>query len=222
MNPTQYTPDAICCSMGLPAFVEPGWSPLALRLLLTPSFDREVCITITGRPREAARLSVVALAEKLWLQPAPCALAAWRDHVEVPASVFAQAVAGFAEALTADRQSKGRMVSLDGMPVVACLLSDVGLEQFACNPYRPAVSAFVASLIRIAWEACQQAGVRNELAACGRYVALDLPLETVPPVPELFRLAVVGTPDAREEYFKMLRGQGNTAEPAAAPAHDGE
>jgi hypothetical protein len=204
MDVAQYTPDAICRSMGLAAFVEPCWSPVTFRLLLKPSFDPEVCITLSDTSG-SARLSVVALAEMLWRQPALCALAAWREQVAVPAQAFGEAVAGFAAALAADRQAEGRMVCLDGMPVAACLLSDAGLEQFACSPYRPPVSAFVSSLVRLAWESCRSAGVRNALAACGRYVGLDLPREPVPPAPELFCVAVLGTPDARAELFGLLK-----------------
>lgn len=203
MDPAQYTPDAICRAMGRPAFVERGWSPVTLRLLLEPSFDPEVCVTLTGQA-EAARLSVVALATMLSRQSAPCVLAAWRDEVAIPAPVFAQAVEGFVAALVADREREGRMVCLDGMPVAACLLIDSGLEQFACSPYRPEVSGFVSSLVRLAWVSCQVAGVRDALAACGRYVGLNLPREPVPPTPELFRVAILGTPDARAEFFGQV------------------
>ncbi len=215
MDPAQYTPDAICRSMGLPAFVESGRSPPMLRLLLMPSFEPEVCVTLAG-PAASARLSVVALAEMLWRQAAPCPLPAWLDQAALPAPVFAQALAGFGAALAADCQPDGRMVCLDGMPIAACLLTGAGPEQFSCSPYRPAVSAFVSSLVRLAWESCPAAGVRNALAACGRYVRLDLPRVPAPSVPELFRVAVLGTPDARTEFFGLLPPRGGTAEPGAA------
>jgi hypothetical protein len=207
MEPAQYTPDAICRSMGLSAFVETGWSPPTLRLPLKPSFDPEVCLTLAG-PAEAGQLSVAALAEELWRQPAPCILPTGREQAVVPLSAFSQSLAGFAAALAADRQPDGRMVCLDGMPVVGCLLANAGVEQFACNPYRPAVSAFVALLIRAAWEACRGTGVRNALAACGRYVRLDFPSQPLPPAPELCRLAVLGTPKSRSDYFQHLRPHG--------------
>jgi hypothetical protein len=212
MDVSQYTPDAICRSMGLTAFVEPGWSPVTLRLLLKPSFDPEVCVTLTDSG-EPARLSVVALSEMLGRQPAPCVLRAWREQVAMPSSAFGEAVAGFGAALAAERQTEGRMVCLDGMPVAGCLLSGAGLEQFACSPYRPAVSAFLSSLVQVAWESCRRAGVRNALAACGRYVGLDLPRESVPPVPELFRVAVLGMPEARAEYFGLSDQGARQAEP---------
>lgn len=203
MDPAQYTPDVICRAMGLPAFVERDLSPVAIRLLLMPSFDPEVCVTFTCLAGDA-RLSVVALAEMLWRQSAPRALPAWREQVAVPAPLLAQAVVNFVGALTEDRLPKGRMVCLDGMPIAASLLSSAGLEQFACSPYRPAVSAFVSSLIRVAWESCIGAGVRNALAACSRYVGLDFPREPVPLAPELFRVAVLGTPEGRAEFFGSL------------------
>ncbi|KYF50419.1 hypothetical protein BE04_26595 [Sorangium cellulosum] len=76
----RYTADAICNAMGLPAFIDPGLSLPALRLLLMPSFDPEVCITLTGAAGDE-RLSVVALTESLWQQAAPRRLSVWREHV---------------------------------------------------------------------------------------------------------------------------------------------
>src|SRR5436305_14108874 len=115
MDLKQYPPDVICRSMGLPAFVEPGWSSPTLRLLLKPSFDPEVCLTLTGGAD--ARLSEVALAEMLWRQPAPCALPTWSEQVTAPASMISELVADFGAALAAERDPKGRMVCVDGMPV---------------------------------------------------------------------------------------------------------
>jgi hypothetical protein len=207
MNPAQYTDEAICRSMGLAAFVEPAWSPPTLRLLLKPSFDPEVCATLIA-PAESARLSAVVLAEMLWRQPFPRVLPAWREQAALSATVFAGIAARFASALAADRQPEDRVVCLDGMPVAACLLSSTGLEQFGCSPYRREVSAFVSSLVRVAWESCRTPWVREGLAACGRYVGLDFPREPVPPAPQRLRMAVLGTPDARADFFGRLQSRG--------------
>ena len=170
MHPEQYTVDTICRSMGFPRFVESGWSTPTLRLLLKPSFDPEVCITLMPD----ACLSVVAFTEMLWRQPGPCQLTTWRDLARVPASFVGQCVLDFSAAQAADRELTGQMVCIDGMPVVCCLLSEKGLELFECHPYRSAVSNLVSSLIRMSWDSCNDARIRNALSACGRYVGLEL------------------------------------------------
>lgn len=118
----QYTSDAICQSMGLPAFLERDLALPALRLLLKPSFDPEVCITLTG-PTESARMSVIALNESFWRQPALCRLSAWREQIDVPASALADILARFDAALASDREVAGEMVCIDGMPVEACSIT---------------------------------------------------------------------------------------------------
>lgn len=202
MNLDQYTDDAICRSMGLPAFIEPDWSPLVLRLLLKPSFHPEVCVTLAGAD---AVLSVVALVESLWSQSIPCELPTFRERSLVAPQLAHQLYSGFSTAFEADRDPEGRMVCVDGMPLTCCLLDSAGMRQFACNPYRPAASAFVASLIHAAWQACSGAGVRNALANCGKYVRLELPREPEVAPPKMFRIAVLGTTDNRADFFEKLQ-----------------
>lgn len=207
MLTSQYTADRICNAMGLPALVDRGLPLPVLRLLLMPSFDPEVCITLTG-PAENACLSVVALTESLWQQSAPYRLSAWNERVEVPPSAIAEIFADFAVALAADREPTGRMVSIDGMPVEGCRVTSAGVERIACHPYRPEVSGFVSKLIRLAWESCSGAGVRNRLAACARYVGANFPQEAPPPPEERSRVLILGTPDDRAELLEQLGRRG--------------
>jgi len=61
MRLEDYTADAICQSMGL-RFIEHSWAQAetpTLRVVLTPSFHPELCITLS-RTADAVRLSVVA------------------------------------------------------------------------------------------------------------------------------------------------------------------
>lgn len=207
MLTSEYTADRICNAMGLPAFVDRGLPLPVLRLLLMPSFEPEVCITLTG-PAENACLSVAALTESLWQQPAPCRLSAWNERIEVPASAVAEIYANFAVALAADREATGRMVTLDGMPVEGCRLTSAGVERIACHPYRPEVSAFVSKLIRLAWESCSGAGVRNGLAACAGYVGANFPMEALPLPEQRSRVLILGTPDNRAELLEQLGRRG--------------
>ncbi len=202
MNVDQYTPDAICRSMGLNVFIDPDWSPPTLRLLLKPSFHPEVCVTLVG---EDGDLSVVALAESFWRQSVPCALPTFRDQALLAAPVAHQLYSDFSTAFVVDQTPEGRMVCIDGMPLNCCVLDNTGIRQFACNPYRTVVSAFIASMIHAAWQACSDPGVRNGLADCGRYVGLDLPREPEAAPPKLFRVAVLGTTYNRADFFEKLQ-----------------
>lgn len=204
----QYTPDAICKAMGLPAFIDQGLPSPTLRLLLMPSFDPEVCITLFGAS-EGARLSVMALAEPFYRQPAPCRMSAWKEQVDVSAGVFADISEDFAAAVAADRETTGRMVCIDGMPIDACLLMGTRVDRIADHPYRPAVSRFVSTFIRIAWEACSGAGVRNGLAQCGRYVGENLPREALPPIAERSRVLILGTAEDRDDLLEQLGKHGD-------------
>ncbi len=217
MHPAQYTSDTICHSMGLPKFVESGWLAPTVRLLLKPSFDPEVCITLTPD----FRLSVVALAEKLWRQPGPCLLTAWREIAFVPASFAYQSIRDFGAALAADRELSERRVCIDGMPIACCLLSEHGLEQFACNPYRSAVADLVSAVIRMGWGSCRNARVRNALAACGRYVGLELSRLPEPPLPEVSLIAVLGASDDRTELIRQLQSRGGQAIPGTSSESSG-
>lgn len=203
----QYTADAICNAMGLPAFIERGLPLPALRLLLMPSFEPEVCITLTGAAGDA-RMSVIALTESFWRQPAPCRLSAWRELTEVSASAIADSLADFAAALAATREEAGRMVCIDGMPVEGCHMIETGVERIACHPYRPAVSGFVSKLIRLAWESCSGAGVRNGLAACARYVGTNFPLAELEPAVERSRVLILGNADDRADLLEQLARHG--------------
>lgn len=208
MLKAQYTADAICYAMGLPAFVERGLPLPALRLLLMPSFDPEVCITLTGGAG-TAHLSVVALTESLWRQPALLRLSGWRERVEITTSAFTESLADFAAAVAADREETGRMVCIDGMPVEGCHITSGGVERIACHPYRPAVSGFVSKLIRLAWESCSGAGVRNGLAACARYVGASFPQEALAPVVERSRVLILGTSEDRADLLEQLGKRGD-------------
>jgi hypothetical protein len=204
----QYTPDAVCRAMGLPGFVPEGLPVPALRLLLKPSFDPEVCITLNG-PAASARLSVIVLLESLWSQGAPRRISGWRESVSISASALAESLTEFAAALAADRQREGRMVTFcDGMPVDACLITDAGIDVLACQPYRPAVSSFVSRLLRLAWESSQGAGARNGLAACARYVGATYPRDPQPSATEVRRIVVLGTAEDQAELLQQLGEHG--------------
>lgn len=206
MRLEQYTADAICRSMGLDAFEPTGPSP-AVRVLLKPSFHPEVCLTLTpdADPTRAC-LSVVALTESFWRQQAPRRLPELREEIAVPADVYSEAVTGLASAL-ADRDRGDRMICVDGMGIECCHVSTDGIERFAEHVYRSTLSTFLDRLIWVAWTACRVTGVRNALADCAWYLGKDYPRESDPERPPVRRVLILGEPDARAEYFELLRSR---------------
>ena len=63
----------------------------------------------------------------------------------------------------------------------------------------------VTHTIDLAWQLSSNPGVRNGLAACGRDVGAEYPVNPEPPKPDLFRLGVFGIPDDVDDYFRALR-----------------
>ena len=203
MTHEQYTPNAICQSLGMGGFDEPGLSSPTLRVLLKPSFSPEVCITLSGAD---PILSVVAATEMICRQLHPCAMATYRERTSIPATIATQMVADFRAVLTANRNEEGRMACIaDGMPCVLMLATEAGTDRVECHAFLSVEEAFISSLIRVAWESCHNAGVRNTLADCGRYVGLKLAREIVTPMPKLFRIAVVGTMDAKADLLRQCQ-----------------
>lgn len=202
MQLSAYTPDAICQSMGLPGFIEKKWPAPTLRLLLKPSFHPEVCLTLSQSAK--TRLSVIAFEQSLWKQPAPCALATWREENSVADETFARLVTAFHAGWAAEKHLEGRMVCLDGMPICACLSHANDSLQLDTHPYRPEVRGFVSSFIALAAECCRYSRVRNALADCGDYVGLKLQRSSLPPSQPLYRIAVLGDSEERADYLRQL------------------
>ncbi len=92
MHFDQYTPDVICQAMGLPAFVEPGWSPKRLDLDDPALPTRPTCLIGPARSgcRAAACLDIRAGRCCAW-PPNPFAerLLPWYTHA-IGRSVIAQ------------------------------------------------------------------------------------------------------------------------------------
>lgn len=206
MQLDEYTADAICRSMGLDAFVEKSWltSPLpVLRVLLKPSFDPELCITLARRT-DSVGLAVVAAAEMVWHQLAPLPVKSFREQLELPLSVLDEAIDGFLGANT-DTGSEGRKVFLDGMSVESCLISDAGQQRLAEQVWTSPVVEFVELMVSVAWNSCRDPRIRNALANAAKYVGIQYPLEREPLETPSFRLIVVGDPDSRSDFFEQLR-----------------
>lgn len=210
MQSEQYTPDAICNAMCVGPLVDPSWGDgtHAIRLLLKPSFHPEACITITQSNGDA-KLSVSVLAEMLWRQDVPCRLPAYHDDVALTKPQFTRLAHFHHEAVT-DPEAQ-RTVTLDGMGVNCAWTTSDGNNQLQSHIVDDSLRAFASQMIDQAWKASVNAGIRNGLAECARYVGAEYALDPVPPKPSLFRLGVFGTPDDVDDYFRTLKAANKEA-----------
>src|SRR5689334_5590084 len=70
MRVEQYTPDAICQALGLGPFALEPMTNLAFRLLLTPSFSPELCVTLTTDGSKSA-VDIRTFATQFWHAESP-------------------------------------------------------------------------------------------------------------------------------------------------------
>ena len=207
MRLEDYTADAICQAMDLSGFIEPCWTQAekpTLRVVLTPSFLPELCITVacTG---ESAALSVVALAEQFWARRGEVCSPSDHEQVQLPAGAFEELLGLFQEAHTA-LDPERQCVWLDGMGSESCLVSLAGTQRLRAHvSTTQALGKFVGRLVELAWSGCQGPKLRNALARAASYLNIKYPLEVEPPQRPVTRLAILGTPDQRRDYLEMLR-----------------
>jgi len=206
MRLEDYTSDAICRAMSLSGFIEPSWTEAerpTLRVVLTPSFHPELCITVADGAGGVS-LSVVALAEKFSAPRADIHLPTNREQSQLSSSVF-QEVSELFQAAHAAFDSSRRYVCVDGMGSESCLVSRAGTQRLHAHVSGQATGRFIARLIDVAWSGGRDPRVRNALARAASYLEIKYPLDVLPPEPLVTRLAVLGTPDDRRDYLEMLR-----------------
>jgi hypothetical protein len=207
MRLEDYTADAICQAMSLPGFIEQPWAqreyPI-MRILLTPSFHPELCITLS-RNSEAVLLSVVALTTQYWSHSSEMCLPHEHEEFTLPQTAFDEALTLFTTAHgTVDPQRC--YICLDGMGSESCLVSRAGTSRVRAEvSMLPQYKQFVAWVIDLAWNACRLPQIRNSLAQSASYLGVNYPVQEVPPQPPLMRLAVLGTPQERSDFLEMLR-----------------
>jgi hypothetical protein len=203
-----YTSGKICRALGLGGFADDA--PLAdaaaaIRLLLTPSFHPEVCISFL-RCAGAPRVQVVAAVAQVWRQTG---VAPRRTAVEAAEGTIDDASFDDLAGLLADAACcrDAKWVILDGMGVHSLLLSGgetrVDLARNAGEV--EAYAAFVLKAIDAAWRSVVDApAVRNALRDAGAYVGLDLPAQEVPPAKPSVRVAVLGEAPATGQVIDAL------------------
>lgn len=181
LHPDEYTPDAICRAMGLPAFAnDPAMSrgEQVLRLLLTPSFDPEICVTLSFSGDDAAA-EVRAFGESFWSKSASAEMPRmFLEAVTIPRAPLIKIPAKIRHALREVQEQEKTFAILDG--IGANLLfrpaGDV-LELRANVRYSEQLRRLVAAVLRHVHAGLPQGECRHALAVAGEYVEIRLSRE---------------------------------------------
>ena len=201
MQLNQYTVDAICRSMGLGGFIERG-AFTTLRVLFTPSFHPEMCITLIEQG-ESARLTAISFTEMLWRKPFPCPLPTISEIVSVSAAQCAELATNF---VAAQAEIPPDVVICDGMPAHCCFATNANFQQFTSHAHTATQRVFLARLLDLAWTRCKRPLLRNAIANSARYIDIEYLLDTGEDSLPDRRLLVLGTCEAKSEYFDSLEG----------------
>lgn len=209
MLSANYTAENICRALGLGSFandLQLAAADEAIRVLLVPSFHREVCISLL-RQANTVRVSVVAARTQIWLQDWPVPQSTPVDQESMPCSGLAFAELSSSLCAAAESRQSQRYVILDGMRAHTVLRADrqgkYHLDQHVSA--NPLYTAFIAEAITLAHRTVTGPGIRNALADAGSYVGLRMPTEPTPPTKDLVRTMVLGSPDETGALLDALR-----------------
>lgn len=206
MNFSDYTEDRICQEFGFPSFASDPFlvnSKLSLRLLLQPSFDAEVCISlvICG---PTAMLQIAAFAEAYQYQPSP----AWHpafdlESCEVPLESTQTLIVSAEEALR--NLPKRGLDVCDGMGFSLVILKKGWPSFFKGNAGATHLQPIIAPLILLALEYVQKSLCAHAVRQAGFYVGLNVePMRISEPFPSN-KLLILGTPAESQEVIQALR-----------------
>lgn len=207
MSPEDYTPETICQAMGISPFDPgPGFHSWIFRIVLKPSFDREVCITATVEPDGQAVISIVALVDQLWPRDFYGGLErTWTDSLKLDTEATARLRDGARLALR-NAPASGRC--LDGM-AFSSLVRDEGLHHrlsgnvCLCRGIEDMLRAWLPHL----HASIGDQGTRFAVARIASYVGLPLDPGKLPAAanPEI-KVAVLGCDNDRHEVIAALQG----------------
>lgn len=204
MKTDLYTADAICKSMGLPAFEhdpECTEAAEAVRLLLKPSFHPEICLTF-----EDGQVSVVCAREMIWRQSEPSPMLTYRAKADLPAGMFEALLDSLVPVVHLDPNAVAGIM-IDGIPieVLHFRAGSVVLQVGGNGSRRGDFGAFAALAVDIAWQCISSAQCRNSLAEAGEYLGKSLPRQTEPPRKPVVGTVVLGLEEDRAQVLEALR-----------------
>lgn len=211
MLSANYTSENICRALGLGGFAN-DWqlaeADQCIRVLLKPSFDREVCISVLCQAGTVS-VSVVAAVSQIWLQDWPIPQLTQVDQ-EV-GMLSEQHYTRFVSLLNlaAESTQASQVVVLDGMQAHSVLRAghegQLNLDQNVGG--NASYEAFVAEAIGQAHSVLGRPSIRNALAAAGRYVGLRISLEVVSPAKDVVHTLVLGNKEETAQLLAALRRQ---------------
>lgn len=211
MLSANYTFENICRALGLGGFAN-DWqlaeADECIRVLLKPSFHREVCISILCKAGEVS-VSVVAAVSQIWLQDWPVPQL---TKVEQDAAVLSEKEFTRLSSLlnkSAEPKHGPRFLVIDGMQAHTVLRADregkLNLDQNVCGDasYR----SFVAEVIEQTHGAVESPSIRNALADAGSYAGLRIPVVALPPAKDIVRTLMLGSQEETGQLLEALRKQ---------------
>lgn len=209
MLSANYTSENICRALGLGGFAN-DWqlaeADECIRVLLKPSFDREVCISVLFKAGTVS-ISVVAAASQIWLQDWPMPQLTQVEHeAGILTELQFSLLSSLLNSAAAPTQAS-RFIVIDGMQAHTVLRAGregkLNLDQ---NVARDAsYGSFVSKTIELTHSAISGPSIRNALANAGRYAGLRIPLEIVPPAKDVVRTLVLGMPEEATQLLEALR-----------------
>jgi hypothetical protein len=216
MNFSDYTPDRICQALGLPDFaLDPTlWSgPPAIRFLLKPSFDPELCVTV-ALSTDQALLQIAALADQLWTAiwngPSPSRRPAFVVETHEISTAFAQElVSNTMSSLATLRgaQSPPKYVVLDGMPLSYVRIQNGEADEGDGNASAGELGSIVAEYVELAFAYATDFVCRRALSSAGRYVGLELPEPDAGQSQSPLKLLVLGDKPDTDDVINALRAR---------------
>ena len=211
MLSANYTSENICRALGLGGFAN-DWqlaqSDECIRVLLKPSFHREVCISVLSKEGKVSVVVIAALSQ-IWLQdwPMPQSTKVEQDAGILSAVQFSRLFSLLSSA--AEPKQQAGFVILDGMPAHAVLRADregkFNIDKnVGCDA---SYKSFIAEVIAQAHSAIGSPSIRNALADAGNYAGLRIPSEVTPPAKDAVRTLVLGEPEQTALLLGALRKQ---------------
>ncbi|MGF1578169.1 MAG: hypothetical protein ACFCD0_02270 [Gemmataceae bacterium] len=209
MRLEQYTPDTICKAFGLPGFtndLHTNEASEAVRVLLKPSFDPEVCITIR-RTHDDWEVEVRAFREQLWHKPFPHELLFDYEILVAPLDPFDSLHSRIlATAQTITEHPQGGLICCDGMSLSCAMLNKSVVSTFNAHAIALAeINDFLPQLISLVYGALQNVACRNALAAVGEYVFLELQSVQIERRTPTLGIVIFGEPEERSSLLGNIR-----------------
>ncbi len=206
MHYSNYNSENVARALGLGGFANDeqlAQAEQAIRLLLLPSFDNELCVTLTQCAGKST-ITIVAAKDQIWQQvwPSPKISPVHIATGPIPMKAFDDLVTELRRASTAP--SEGRVVILDGIRGHAVLRANrrCEVEINEMLGQRQPYGAFVTAVLQLAWHSVTDPRVRNGLRSVG---GLSLPEEQIPEEKPTIRTVVLGPEDVALEIMEGLK-----------------